>query len=72
MSSRLLTSELKSGRLKPDNTWVTHFPFIWLPTIAVTSALIGHIAAYRRFFLSFLSTQIGNGISISDNNLKRE
>lgn len=35
-------------RLKPDNIWVTYFPFIWLPTIAVPAALIGHIAVYRK------------------------
>ena len=35
-------------RLKPDNVWVAYFPFIWLPTVAVTSALLGHIALFRR------------------------
>ena len=35
-------------RLKPDNVWIAFFPFIWLPTVAVTSALLGHIALFRR------------------------
>ncbi|QDT95577.1 hypothetical protein [Gimesia aquarii] len=35
-------------RLKPNNIWVTYFPFVWLPTIAVPAALIGHIAVYRK------------------------
>jgi hypothetical protein len=35
-------------RLKPDNVWVAYFPFIWLPTVAVTSALLGHVALFRR------------------------
>ena len=35
-------------RLKPDNVWVAYFPFIWLPTVAVTSALLGHVALFLR------------------------
>ena len=35
-------------RLGPDNIWVAHFPFVWLPTVAVTAALIGHLAVYRQ------------------------
>ena len=35
-------------RLEPGNIWVAHFPFVWLPTVAVTSALIGHLAVYRK------------------------
>ena len=35
-------------RLKPDNVWLAYFPFIWLPTVAVTSALLGHVALFRR------------------------
>ena len=37
-------------RLKPDNVWVAYFPFIWLPTVAVTSALLGQVALFRRLF----------------------
>ncbi len=33
---------------KPDNIWVAHFPFIYLPTVAVALALVGHIAVYRK------------------------
>lgn len=36
-------------RLNPDNVWIAYFPFIWLPTLAVTAALLGHIALFRRF-----------------------
>ncbi len=35
-------------QLEPDNIWVAHFPFIWLPTVAVTSALIGHLVVYQK------------------------
>ena len=35
-------------QLKPDNIWVAHFPFIWLPTVAVTSALLMHIVVFRK------------------------
>ncbi len=35
-------------QMKPDNVWIAHFPFLWLPTVAVTCALIGHLAIYRK------------------------
>lgn len=47
-------------RLHPDNIWVTYFPFIWLPTIAVPSALIGHIAVYRKLLRTEGNVTEGN------------
>ncbi len=44
----LLSFPTAFQRLEPDNIWVAHFPFVWLPTVAVTSALIGHLAVYRK------------------------
>ena len=35
-------------RLTPDNTWVAFFPFVWLPSVIVASALFGHLAIYRK------------------------
>jgi len=35
-------------QLKPDNIWVAHFPFIWLPTIAVALAILGHLVVFRK------------------------
>jgi hypothetical protein len=34
----------------PDqvNTWVTRFPFVWLPTVLVVCALAGHVIVFRR------------------------
>jgi hypothetical protein len=34
----------------PDrlNTWVSYFPFIWLPTVLVSAALLGHVLLWRR------------------------
>jgi hypothetical protein len=32
----------------PVNVWITHFPFVWLPTIMVAAALIGHGVLWRR------------------------
>ncbi len=29
------------------NTWVTHFPFVWLPSVMVAFALFGHIVVFR-------------------------
>ncbi|MEE2737423.1 MAG: hypothetical protein VX435_04300 [Planctomycetota bacterium] len=33
---------------EPANTWVTHFPFIWLPAILVFCAWLGHIVLFRK------------------------
>ena len=33
---------------EPANTWVAHFPFVWLPTILVFCAWLGHIVLYRK------------------------
>ena len=30
------------------NTWVAHFPFVWLPAGLVTAALLGHVILWRR------------------------
>ena len=34
--------------LRPDNTWVVSFPYIWLPTVLVTAGLLGHILIFRK------------------------
>jgi len=34
--------------LTPSNTWVAEFPYVWLPSILVSAALLGHILLYRR------------------------
>ena len=33
---------------EPANTWVAHFPFVWLPAILVFCAWLGHIVLYRK------------------------
>jgi len=35
-------------RLWPDNVWVAHAPYVWLPTVLVPAALLGHIALFRQ------------------------
>ncbi len=32
----------------PDNTWVATFPYVWLPSVLVTAALLGHVVVYRK------------------------
>jgi hypothetical protein len=32
----------------PPNVWVTHVPFIWLPTVLVPAALLGHLLTLRQ------------------------
>ncbi len=34
--------------LRPDNVWVASFPYVWLPTVLVTAALLGHIVVFRK------------------------
>ena len=31
----------------PPNTWVTIAPYVWLPTVLVALAILGHIVVYR-------------------------
>lgn len=38
-------------QLQPDNVWVAYFPFIWLPTILVAFALLGHLVLFRKLSL---------------------
>jgi hypothetical protein len=33
---------------RPDTTWVTEAPYVWLPTVLVLAALLGHILVARR------------------------
>lgn len=34
--------------MKPDNSWVASFPYVWLPAILVMAALLGHIIILRK------------------------
>jgi hypothetical protein len=42
----------------PDrlNTFVTHPPFVWLPAVLVTAALIGHLLVWRKLRLEHATT----------------
>ena len=33
---------------EPANTWITRAPWVWLPTVMVFAALLGHLLVYRR------------------------
>ena len=35
-------------RLTPDNLWIVQFPYVWLPTVLVPAAILGHIALFRK------------------------
>ncbi len=37
------------------NTWVTRFPYVWLPAVLVCAALLGHLLVFRRLARSRLS-----------------
>lgn len=38
--------------IEPDNVWIAHFPFVWLPTILVATAMLVHIALFRKILSS--------------------
>jgi hypothetical protein len=33
---------------EPANVWVTRAPWVWLPTVMVVAAILGHVLVYRR------------------------
>lgn len=33
---------------EPENVWITHAPWVWLPTVMVAAALLGHILVFRK------------------------
>ena len=35
-------------RESPANTWIATAPYVWLPTVMVAFAILGHIVIYRR------------------------
>jgi hypothetical protein len=39
---------LRVFRNPPANVWITQFPFVWLPTVMVATALLGHLLIFRR------------------------
>lgn len=46
--------------LGPDqvNTWVAYFPYVWLPGVMVTGAILGHVVVSRRLFADARSERI--------------
>jgi hypothetical protein len=41
---------------EPANVWITHAPFVWLPTVMVFFAIVGHIVILRRLRLATSAT----------------
>jgi len=41
-----------------QNTWVAHFPYVWLPAGLVTAALSGHLLLWRRLLTETRSRQV--------------
>ncbi len=44
----LLSMPTPLQQIEPDNTWVAHFPFTWLPVTMVSMALLGHLVIFRK------------------------
>jgi drug/metabolite transporter (DMT)-like permease len=38
----------RSFHNEPANVWVTRAPWVWLPTVMVVAAVLGHVLVYRR------------------------
>ncbi len=38
---------LRVFRNAPSNAWVAHAPWVWLPTVLVQAALLGHLLVFR-------------------------
>ena len=36
---------------EPANVWITHAPWVWLPTVMVFAAILGHVLVYRRLWI---------------------
>jgi hypothetical protein len=36
---------------EPANVWITRAPWVWLPTVMVLAAVIGHVLVYRRLWI---------------------
>ncbi len=36
----------------PQNLWVTRFPWVWLPTVLVSAALMGHLLVFQALALT--------------------
>lgn len=32
------------------NTWISHYPYVWLPTVMVPFALFGQLLVFRKLF----------------------
>lgn len=46
--SILATPVFEVLQTNPPNVWVSHLPFVWLPTVHVALALLGHLLVFRR------------------------
>lgn len=42
-----LPGPLQAFTNPPVNVWISYAPFVWLPTLLVTSALMGHLLVFR-------------------------
>ena len=41
---------------EPANEWIAHAPWVWLPTVFVLAAIVGHILVYRRLRMEAAAT----------------
>ena len=47
---------LRVFRNEPANEWIAYAPWVWLPTVFVLAAMVGHILVYRRLRMEASAT----------------
>lgn len=50
---------LRAFMNEPANVWITHAPWVWLPTVMVLAALFGHVLVYRRLAIETHASRTG-------------
>jgi hypothetical protein len=53
---------LRLFRSEPANVWIAHAPWVWLPSVFVLAAIVGHIVVYRRIRVE-LRSRVGDARS---------
>jgi hypothetical protein len=50
---------------EPSNVWITHAPWVWLPTVFVVAAVLGHVLVLRRLRAEMSAAVAGRSGAVS-------
>jgi hypothetical protein len=56
---------LRQFHNEPANVWITKAPWVWLPTVMVLMALLGHVLIFRRLSAGNVTTTLPNGTAFA-------